>query len=199
ERYIKLVGDAATGSNRPMGEMSQIFNRVQGSGKLMTQELDMIEHGLPGFAQAMADELADGSLEAFRQMVTNGEVGSAEFLDVMEDFAGGMSAAYSETWEGITKNILSNIGIIGESLLEGLFKDGKKSIAEFLEVLRESEGLKSWATETGEKIRELAGTIVNGVKTVIGWFNNLSDSGKKVILGIGAFALAIGPLLVGLG
>jgi len=199
ERYIKLVGDAATGSNRPMGEMSQIFNRVQGSGKLMTQELNMIEHGLPGFAQAMADELADGSLEAFRQMVTNGEVGSAEFLDVMEDFAGGMSAAYSETWEGITKNILSNIGIIGESLLEGLFKDGKKSLAEFLEVLRESEGLKSWATETGEKIRELAGTIVNGVKTVIGWFNNLSDSGKKVILGIGAFALAIGPLLVGLG
>src|SRR5690625_653739 len=45
ERYIKLVGDAATGSNRPMADMAQIFNRVQGSGKLMTMELNQIEHG----------------------------------------------------------------------------------------------------------------------------------------------------------
>src|SRR5699024_9664765 len=119
ERYIKLVGDAATGSNRPMGEMAMIFNRVQGSGKLMTQELNMIEQGMPGFAQSMADNLADGSLEAFRDMVTNGEVGTEEFLNVMEDFAGGMSEAYAETWGGLKDNILANIGIIGEALLEG--------------------------------------------------------------------------------
>src|SRR5699024_6779765 len=49
ERYIKLVGDAAVGSNRPVDEMAQIFNRVQGGGKLMTQELNQIEHGMPGF------------------------------------------------------------------------------------------------------------------------------------------------------
>src|SRR5690606_36517317 len=36
ERYIKSVGDAAVGANRPVNEMAQIFNRVQGSGKLMT-------------------------------------------------------------------------------------------------------------------------------------------------------------------
>src|SRR5699024_9056953 len=43
ERYIKLVGDAATGANMPMSEMAQIFNRVQGTGKLTRNELDMIE------------------------------------------------------------------------------------------------------------------------------------------------------------
>src|SRR5690625_5015893 len=97
EKYIKLVGDAAVGANHPVDEMAQIFNRVQGGGRLMTQELNMIEMGLPGFSQAMADELAGGSLEAFREMVTNGEVGSEEFLNVMEGFAGGMAGAYSES------------------------------------------------------------------------------------------------------
>src|SRR5699024_7116823 len=53
ERYIKLVGDAAVGANRPVGEMAMIFNRVQGSGKLMTQELNMVEEGMPGFSKAM--------------------------------------------------------------------------------------------------------------------------------------------------
>src|SRR5690625_6467518 len=40
ERYIKLVGDAATGANAPMGEMAQIFNRIQGTGKLTRHELN---------------------------------------------------------------------------------------------------------------------------------------------------------------
>src|SRR5699024_8150407 len=48
EKYIGLVGDAAVGSGRPVDEMAQIFNRVEGSGKLMTQELNQIEHGMPG-------------------------------------------------------------------------------------------------------------------------------------------------------
>src|SRR5690625_5204688 len=115
EKYIKLVGDAAVGSNRPVDEMAQIFNRVQGGGRLMTQELNMIEMGLPGFAQAMANHLADGSLESFREMVTAGEVGSAEFLEVMDDFGGGMADAYSESMEGMMKNTLAYVGMIGES------------------------------------------------------------------------------------
>ncbi|MEJ7386038.1 hypothetical protein WL512_11940, partial [Staphylococcus epidermidis] len=57
EKYIKLVGDAAVGSNRPVSEMAMIFNRVQGQGKLMTQELNMIEEGMPGFSNAMAKHL----------------------------------------------------------------------------------------------------------------------------------------------
>lgn len=126
EKYIGLVGDAAVGANRPVDEMAQIFNRVQGGGRLMTQELNMIEMGLPGFAQAMADEVAGGSLDSFREMVTNGEVGSEEFLNVMDDFAGGMAGAYSESWAGMAKNVLAYVGIIGEALLEGLFEDGKK-------------------------------------------------------------------------
>src|SRR5699024_1719266 len=174
EKYISLVGDAAVGSNRPVGEMAQIFHRVQGGGRLMTQELNMIEQGLPGFSQAMADEVAGGSLESFRKMVTNGEVGSEEFLNVMDDFAGGMADAYSESWAGMAKNTLAYVGIIGEALLEGLFEDGKQGLANFIEVLK-SDSVQEWAVQTGEKIREVANKIVEVAQKVIEWWTNLSS------------------------
>lgn len=79
ERYIKLVGDAATGANMPMAEMAQIFNRVQDTGKLTRNELDMIEYRLPGFSQAMTKHVGADSLDAFYEMVRAGEVGTDEF------------------------------------------------------------------------------------------------------------------------
>ncbi len=198
ERYIKLVGDAAVGANRPVDEMAQIFNRVQGQGKLMTQELNMIEMGLPGFAQAMADELAGGSLETFRKMVTNGEVGSKEFLNVMDDFAGGMAAAYSQSWEGMVKNTLAYVGIIGENLLEGVFQTSKEEIAGFIEVLK-SDAVLNWANEFGTKINSAFTSVIGSVRTAKQWFDNLSPAIQNVIVkgaAIGAaFLVGIGPAL----
>lgn len=198
EKYIKLVGDAAVGSNRPVDEMAQIFNRVQGSGKLMTQELNMIEQGMPGFAQAMADEVADGSLEAFRDMVTAGEVGSDEFLEVMDDFAGGMAEAYSGTWEGMVKNTKAYVGIIGENLLSGVFEESKESIAEFIEILK-SDDIQEWATDMGEKLGNAFTKVVDTVKDVVKWFRDLDGSKQRLILGLGGFVVALGPILIGLG
>src|SRR5690625_4395179 len=119
ERYIRLVGDAAVGANRPVNEMAQIFNRVQGSGKLMTQELNMIEDGLPGFAATMAESLGVPQDE-FRKMVTEGEVSSQQFLAVMDDFAGGMASAYADSWSGMVANTKAWVGIVGENILRGV-------------------------------------------------------------------------------
>src|SRR5690625_3629511 len=120
DRYIKLVGDAAVGANRPVNDMAQIFNRVQGSGRLMTQELNMIEDGMPGFAMAMSESLGV-TQEEFRKMVTDGKVSSEQFLDVMDSFAGDMSDAYANSWAGMVANTKANIGIIGENILRGEF------------------------------------------------------------------------------
>lgn len=200
-RHLKLIGDAATGSNRPMSEMAMIFNRIEGAGKLMGNELDMIEYGIPGFSAAMAKHLGIPQVE-LRKMVSEGKVSSKEFKDVMEDFAGGMSAAYAETWQGMTKNVLSNIGIIGEALLEGLFEDGKKGLAEFLKVLR-SNGLKEWAKETGEQIRKTTHDIIDSVKRLKKWWDDLNpsiqDAIKKVTLFGGATLVALGPVLIIVG
>src|SRR5699024_1838162 len=159
ERYIKLVGDAAVGSNRPVDEMAQIFNRVHCGGKLMTQELNQIEHGMLGFSNALAKGLGV-LVDKMREMVTAGEVSSDDFLDVMDDFAGGMAEAYAGSWQGMVANTKAYIGIIGENLLGGVFEQSKESISEFIELLS-SEEVQQKAAEIGESIGEAFTKIVD--------------------------------------
>src|SRR5699024_9787006 len=197
EKYIKLVGDAAVGSNRPVADMAMIFNRVQGQGKLMTEELNMVEEGMPGFSKAMAKHLGV-SYEAFREMVTNGEVTSQDFLTVMDDFAGGMAGAYSKSFKGMVQNTKAYVGMIGESLLSGVFEQSKSSLHEF-EKLLQSPGAQQWAKETGVQLGNAFSAIANGIKGVINWWNSLDGSTQKVLGGIikwaGLALIALGPML----
>lgn len=194
ERYIKLVGDAAVGSQRPVEDMAMIFNRVEGSGKLMTQELNMVEQGMPGFAKAMADSLGV-STDKFREMVTDGKVSSDQFLDVMDDFAGGMAEAYAGTWSGMVANTKAWVGIIGETMLGGVFEKSKESIAQFIEFLQ-SDAVVAWAEKAGAKIGDTFSNMVDHVKSAIDWWVNLDDSTKKLIGKIAGIAIAAGPVLL---
>lgn len=197
EKYIKLVGDAAVGANRPVGDMASIFNRVQGTGKLMTQELNMIEDGMPGFAMAMSESLGV-SQEEFRKMVTDGEVTSEQFLNVMDDFAGGMATAYADSWQGMLANTKAYVGIIGENLLSGVFEQSKESIAEFIEFLKSDEVVE-WAKTTGAAIGDAFSKIVQKVQEGITWFKNLDTEQQKLIGKLALVAVAAGPVLTVLG
>ncbi len=196
-KYLQLVDAAAVGANKPVGDMAMIFNRVQGSGKLMTQELNMIEDSMPGFSAAMAEN-AGVTMEEFRKMVTDGEITSNDFLTVMDTFAGGMAEAHADTWQGMVSNTKANIGILGESMLSGVFEQSKESIREFLDLLR-SDTFRTWASEAGETIGAVFTSIVDKVRTGVQWFTNLSDEQKKMIGIFSAVAVAAGPLLMAFG
>lgn len=193
EKYIRQVGDAAVGSNRPIEDMAQIFNRVQGSGKLMTQELNSIEQGMPGFAMAMSNALGVSQAE-FRKMVTEGKVSSEQFLDVMDSFAGEMSEAYANSWAGMVSNTKAWVGIIGETMLKGVFEQSKESVGEFMELLK-SESVQEWAKQMGETIGEAVTQLVAKIKEAIDWFTGLDSSTQQLIGKAILFAVAIGPIL----
>lgn len=197
QKYLKLIDAAAVGMNRSVGETAMIFNRVVGGGKLMTQELNMIEESMPGFSAAMAEHVGV-TLEEFRKMVTDGEITTDDFLVVMDDFAGGMAEAYANTWEGMVANTKANIGIIGQSLLEGVFQESKMSIAEFLDMLR-SDDVRAWAKETGVVLRETFITVKDAVKDTVDWYQNLDEWQQELIIKAGMFAVAVGPVLTIIG
>jgi tape measure domain-containing protein len=196
-KYLQLVDAAAVGANRPVSEMAQIFNRVQGGGRLMTQELNMIEDGMPGFSMAMAEHLGVG-IDEFREMVSAGEVSSQDFLDVMDGFAGGMAEAFSGTFSGMVQNTKAWIGILGQNLLGGVFEQSKESIGEFMELLK-SDDLQAWATETGERLGTMFSGLVENIKDAVNWFIGLGSEKLKLIGIISAVAVAAGPLLTVLG
>ncbi|MEB6233845.1 tape measure protein, partial [Mammaliicoccus sciuri] len=197
EKYIKLVGDASVGANRPVADMAMIFNRVTGQGKLMTEELNMVEEGMPGFSKAMAKHLGV-TYEEFRKMVTEGEVSSKDFMTVMEDFAGNMSGAYAKSFKGMWQNSKAYIGMIGESLLSGAFEQSKDSLREF-EKLLQSPGAQQWAKETGEKLATGIDKISNAISGIISWFNSLDKGTQKSIASIMKWStlilIGIGPVL----
>lgn len=194
QSYIRLVGDAAAAAGRPVDEMAMIFNRVQGSGKLMTQELNMLEQSVPGVSQALADSYGV-SYEAFREMVTNGEVDAAHFREVMDEFMGGMGEEYSNSFAGMAKNVVNYIGILGENLLSGAFPQMKDELADFVDFLA-SDDVATWAQGIGESIGSAFSTAVEWVKTAIDWWVNLDGSTQKLILQIAGLAVALGPVLL---
>lgn len=197
QHYIKLVGDAAVGANRPVGDMAMIFNRVQGMGKLMTEELNMIEEGMPGFAMAMSKHLGV-SQEEFRKMVTEGKVSSEDFMTVMDDFAGGMANSYAKSWQGMVQNTKAYIGILGENLLSGVFEQSKDGLREF-EKLLQSPVAQQWAKDTGEQLGSAFSKIANGIKGIINWWQSLDGSTQKTLGGIvkwlGITLVTMGPVL----
>ena len=194
EKYIKLVGDAAVGSGRPVNEMSMIFARIQGSGKVMTEELNMIEDGMPGFSKAMAEDLGI-PLDQFREKVSAGEVTSEQFMTTMDSFAGKMSGAYSQSFSGMAQNVMAYVGIIGENLLGGVFEKSKKSLQEFLEWIS-SPSVQQSAVKLGESIGSAFSVIVTALTGAVKLFSSLPSPVQKTA---GAFALllvGIGPLLL---
>lgn len=193
EQYIKLVGDAAVGSGRPVNEMAQIFARVQGSGKVMTEELNMVEEGMPGFAKAMADDMGI-PLDEFREKVTNGEVSSEQFMKTMDSFAGKMSGEYAKSFEGMTKNTMAFVGQIGEKILGGAFEKSKKSLNEFLGWISSPE-VQNGATRLGEKFGVAFNIIINAVSGAVKWFANLPGPVLKTVGAFGMLLVSVGPVL----
>lgn len=201
QKYIQLVGDAAVGSGRDVGDMATIFNRVEGQGKLMTEELNMIEDGMPGFSNAMSEHLGV-SMEAFRDMVTEGEVSSEEFKEVMDDFAGGMAEEYAKSFEGMAANAKNYIGQIGEAFLNG----GEDTQGFFDQLKPMMEDLNNWlqdlipkAEDFGRKFGEAFANMVDKIKGVKQWYDSLSEAQQQLTLkvaGFGTAALAfLGPVI----
>lgn len=196
-RYIQLLDAATAGSKGTFDEMNQIFARVQGSGKLLTNELGMMEQRMPGFTGKMA-EAAGVTQESFREMVSAGEVSASDFLGLFESFGSEMATEYAKSWEGMLQNTWAYIGILGEALLGGVFEQSKDSIAEFIEYLS-SEEVQAWAADAGAAIGDAFTQIVAWVKDAINWWQSLDGETQKLILTITGIAVAAGPVLKILG
>lgn len=196
--YIKLVDSFKIASGRSADDAALIMNRVVGGGRLMTGELNQIEDALPGFTKSMADAMGV-SVNDFREMVTQGEVSSEQFLTSLEGYAGPISEEYAKTWEGIKANVKSNIGIIGETALSGVFDTAKEELSGFLDFLRNSDELQEFATKINEFLTKGIEKLVSGVKSLINWWNEADDGTRKMTLGFIGFLVALGPVLTVVG
>lgn len=55
------------------------------------------------------------------------------------------------------------------------------------------------SAELGQQLLPIVNDVLGALQSVIKWFNNLDDSGKRVVLILGGIALAIGPITSAIG
>lgn len=196
-KYIQMLDAAVVGGTGTFYEMNNIFARTADLGYLNANNFDMMAQRMPGFSSAMQEHTGKSG-DAFRDMLNDGEISLAEFLDVMDDFGGDMALEYARSWAGMWANTKNYIGIIGESILTGVFQRSKEEIGEFIHFLS-SEDMAAWAENFGTKINEVFGQVVDTVRRAIDWWNNLDDSQQKLALSFAGIAVAAGPVLLVFG
>src|SRR5699024_1017580 len=99
-------------------------------------------------------------------------------------------------------NVWAAVGRIGAAFLDGgeegkgFFSQLKPLTVDFTETI---DGMGDKPEQYGVKFGEAFTGIVDKVKGVINWFRDLNEGQRQLILKVGAFAVALGPLFTGLG
>src|SRR5690625_6952229 len=106
------------------------------------------------------------------QMLRDGEISTADFLDIIEGFAGGMATEYAQTFDGMVANTKAYVGILGQTLLGGVFERSKETSAEVVEFLSSDE-VAEWATEGGARIGQAFESRLVWLQDAIRWWGEL--------------------------
>lgn len=151
EGWVRLIGDAATVTKDPFGEIANIFNQVQGKGVVMGEELTQLaERGLP--VLAWLAEAYGVSRKEMSDMVSAGKVDAATFRKVVEENIGGAALNAGDTTRGAMKNVEAAIGRAGEKLAGGLLEPARDALKT---LIGEIDALGPDLTTVGQALTEL--------------------------------------------
>lgn len=187
-RYLGLIGDAASQSKISFTEMGSIFNKIMASGKISMEEVNQLaDQGIPIY-KMLSDQLGVTQAD-IRDMVSEGKVGSKEFLDAVDSYIGGAAKIIGEkSFTGALANIGASIGRIGANFLDaggkggGFFSQLKPLMVDFMDTLAV---LEDKASSWGETFGKAFSNIVSIIKAI-----------PAPLLGIGtALAVSAGPAL----
>lgn len=167
ERYLRLIGDAATIGGASFTEMGSIINQVTSRGKAGMENLNRLtERGIP-IMEWLAKEYGVSG-EALSKMVSKGEVDAATFRKVIEDNIGGAALESGNTFRGAMANLGASLGRIGAGLMGGVFEQLKPAMTELTGALGP---LEDAAGRVGAAIGEWVATdgvaIFNAIKDAV--------------------------------
>ena len=121
---LQRVADTATIAGDDLTNIGLIFAQIIGSGRVMTQDLRQLEaRGIPVF-KWLADEMGV-SMQAMREMVSEGEVQSETFLKVVRDNIAGAALESGQTTRGAFRNLGAALSRFGAVILGPFFTEAR--------------------------------------------------------------------------
>lgn len=211
-KYLSLTGDAATVAGIGFNQMSQMMNKVKGTGKLtggvMTQMAQNGLYVLPMLAKEYGVTQAE-----MTKMVSKGKVDAEAFQRILTKNIGGAALKSGDTTKGAFANMGAAAGRLGATLTGGLFphlKDWFNQIGKTLDAVGTAIG------PVAEKIgNAFGGKVTSGLTSLsdkltaflgkLGEGGGLSDFGKQfssllpILSPLGSILKGMGPTLETVG
>lgn len=132
-KRLQMLGDIASGTSQPIGDLSKVFQKVASTGKLGLGEINQLaERGVPIYS-ALQDTLGVSRSEMLK-MVSDGKLGFADMDAALQSltaaggmFAGGMDTQ-SQTFAGLFSTLKDNVAIALESVVSILMPFAKRML-----------------------------------------------------------------------
>lgn len=193
EDQIKRVANVSAAYNVDAEQAAYLLNNILTKNKVTWGDLSQMQQNQIPVVTALADHYGVAG-DAIMDMAQNGEISIEDLNAALDAEAGAAAEAYAGTWQGMTENIMSNIGRLGAEVLDGVFPQMKVEIADFLELLRSDEA-KEFAQQVGGFLSDAFVTVSDAVKGAIQWFTGLSPTGQKLVGVLAGVAVAAGPVI----
>ena len=170
---LRVLGDVAAATGNDVGELANIYGKVQASGRLMTEGLDQLnERGVP-VGKALEEMFGKTGAE-IRKMASEGQISFADMQRALQTMGseGGIAfngmADQSQTLGGLISTLKDNIALamtdIGLSLVDGFdLKSVTNGITEFTQRVR-----SEWLPSIMEGFNRLSESIVKPMLSAIG-------------------------------
>lgn len=205
-RYLGLTADAASVAGTSMSDMGNVLNKATTQGKAQNDVLQQLsEQGLPVY-EWLGEEANKAGDEIF-QMASDGEVSTEMLLDAIENNIGGAAQIMGEkSFTSALQNMSTYLGHVGAAFLDGkgegkgFFSAIKPLMVDFSEYL---QSITPKAEELGEKFGQSFTNMVDKLRDVKKWYDNLSDGQQDLIKKVATFGTVgitvLGPVVTAFG
>lgn len=127
---LRVLGDIAAGTGKPLAEYVQIFNKVKSQGKVTGETFEQLaERGVA--LNVVLDEMGVVAQENYREMQAAGKIGFDELLAAMEHMTGEQGMFFnsmkkqSTTFAGLWSTITGHVKLFGAEV-GGTYRDALK-------------------------------------------------------------------------
>lgn len=209
---LRILGNAAAGTNTDFGLLALVFNQVRGVGKLLTQDFRQLSTRGVISLQDLADHFGVTAAEA-QKMLTTGQIGFEDLRSVLSKMSaeGGrffnLMVQQSDTLNGRISTLSDNFNIMKRLLGEDLAKAFKgvvgwvnKAVMGIQDLLKEGGSVIPWALTATTVVAGLAAGLL-GAGAAATFFGVSIGTVLVTLSGVGvvlAFAAAIGGLAAAL-
>lgn len=167
-KYLKNVADAAGIAGSSMGDMGHIFNKVQTSGKAMTDDLNQLsDRGIPIFEWLKEEYKVSG--QELSKMVEKGAVDSATFQKVIGEHIGGAALTMSKSTSGSFANLNAALSRFGAALVAPVFNQAAGVFTKLTGVV---DNMTTALGPTMEKVGGILGGVFDKVTPMVTEFTD---------------------------